>query len=89
MPANHGADRVRRHDGFTARLGLWAAAVLHLDGLLSFLTKAARLGWELPTSQAQVLLGEKPRGALLERFGFTFRGSGKHGQEIGWRVKRR
>ena len=89
MPANHGADRDRRHDGFTARLGLWAAAVLHLDGLLSFLAKAARLGWELPTSQVHLLLGTKPRGASLERYGFTFRASGKHGQEISWRVERR
>jgi hypothetical protein len=68
---------------------LVAAAVLHLDGLLSFLTKAARLGWELPTSQVHLLLGTKPRGASLERYGFTFRASGKHGQEISWRVERR
>lgn len=68
---------------------LVAAAVLHLDGLLSFLTKAARLGWELPTSQVQLLLGTKPRGASLERYGFTFRAAGKHGQETSWRVERR
>lgn len=68
---------------------LVAAAVLHLDGLLSFLTKAARLGWELPTSQVQLLVGCKPRGASLERYGFTFRAAGKHGQETSWRVERR
>ena len=68
---------------------LVAAAVLHLDGLLSFLTKAARLGWELPTSQVQLLLGGKPRGASLDRYGFTFRAAGKHGQETSWRVERR
>ena len=67
---------------------LVAAVVLHLDGLLSFLTKAARLGWELPTSQVQLLLGTKPRGASLERYGFTFRAAGKHGQETSWRVER-
>ena len=67
---------------------LVAAAVTHLDGLLSFLTKAARLGWELPTSQVQLLLGAKPRGASMERYGFTFRAAGKHGQETSWRVSR-
>lgn len=67
---------------------LVAAAVLHLDGLLSFLTKAARLGWELPTSQVHLLLGTKPRGPSLERYGFTFRAAGKHGQETSWRVER-
>jgi hypothetical protein len=66
---------------------LVAAAVTHLDGLLSFLTKAARLGWELPTSQVQLLLGAKPRGASMERYGFTFRAAGKHGQETSWRVE--
>ena len=67
---------------------LVAAAVTHLDGLLSFLTKAARLGWELPTSQVQLLLGAKPRGASMERYGLTFRAAGKHGQETSWRVER-
>lgn len=67
---------------------LVAAAVSHLDGLLSFLTKAARLGWELPTSQVQLLLGAKPRGASMDRYGFTFRAAGKHGQETSWRVER-
>jgi hypothetical protein len=57
--------------------------------ILSFLTKAARLGWELPTSQVQLLLGAKPRGASLDRYGFTFRAVGKHGQETSWRVERR
>ncbi len=65
-----------------------AAAVLHLDGLLSFLTKAARLGWELPTSQVQLPVGARPRGSSLERYGFTFRAAGKHGQETSWRVER-
>jgi hypothetical protein len=63
-----GPKGVRRHVGFTARLGSWAAAVLHLDGLLSFLTKAARLGWDLPTSQDHILLRTKPRGVSLERY---------------------
>ncbi len=65
-----------------------AAAVLHIDGLLSFLTKAARLGWELPTSQVHLLVGTKPRRASLERYGFPFRASGKHGQETSWREDR-
>ena len=66
-----------------------AAADLHLDGLLSFLTKAARLGGgELPTSQVHFRVGTKPRGASLERYGFTFRASGKHGQETSWREER-
>ena len=67
---------------------LVAAAVSHLDGLLSFLTKAARLSWELPTSQVQLLVGAKPRGATFSRYGFTFTQAGKHGQETSWRVER-
>ncbi len=67
---------------------LVAAAVQHLDGLLSFLTKAARNSWELPTSQVQLLVGAKPRGATFSRYGFTFRPAGKHGQETSWRVER-
>jgi hypothetical protein len=67
---------------------LVAAAVTHLDGLLSFLTKAARLSWELPTSQVQLLVGAKPRGTTFSRYGFTFRPAGKHGQETSWRVER-
>jgi hypothetical protein len=67
---------------------LVAAAVSHLDGLLSFLTKAARNSWELPTSQVQLLVGAKPRGASFSRCGFSFRPSGRHGQETSWRVER-
>lgn len=67
---------------------LVAAAVSHLDGLLSFLTKAARNSWELPTSQIQLLVGAKPRGTTFSRYGFTFRPAGKHGQETSWRVER-
>ena len=67
---------------------LVAAAVSHLDGLLSFLTKAARNSWELPTSQVQLLVGAKPRGASFSRYGFSFRPSGRHGQETSWRVER-
>ena len=58
-----------------------ALAVSHLDGLLSFLMKAARNSWELPTSQVQLLVGAKPRGTAFARHGFTFRPAGKHGQE--------
>ena len=60
----------------------------HLDGLLSSLTKAARNSGELPTSQAQLLVGAKPRGASVSRYGFSFRPSGRHGQETSWRVER-
>ena len=67
---------------------LVAAAVSHLDGLLSFLMKAARNSWELPTSQVQLLVGAKPRGTAFARYGFTFRPAGKHGQETSWRVER-
>lgn len=67
---------------------LVAAAVAHLDSLLSFLTKAARNSWELPTSQVQLLVGAKPRGTAFSRYGFTFRPAGKHGQETSWRVER-
>ena len=67
---------------------LVAAAVSHLDGLLSFLTKAARNSWELPTSQVQLLVGAKPRGTTFARYGSTSRPAGKHGQETSWRVER-
>ncbi len=67
---------------------LVAAAMSHLDGLLSFLTKAARNSWELPTSQVQLLVGAKPRGTSFSRYGFSFRPAGKHGQETSWRVAR-
>ena len=67
---------------------LVAAAVSHLDGLLSFLMKAARNSWELPTSQVQLLVGAKPRGSSFSRYGFSFRPSGRHGQETSWRVER-
>jgi hypothetical protein len=67
---------------------LKAAAVSHLDGPLSFLTKADRHSWELPTSQVQLLVGAKPRGTTFARYGFTFRPAGKHGQETSWRVER-
>lgn len=68
---------------------LVAATVQHLDGLLSFLTKAARNSWELPTSQVELLVGARPRGSAFSRYGFTFRSAGKHGQETSWRVERR
>ena len=64
------------------------AAVSNLDGLLSFLRKAARNSWELPTSQVQLLVGAKHRGTTFARYGFTFRPAGKHGQETSWRVER-
>ena len=67
---------------------LVAAALSHLDGLLSFLTKSARNSWELPASQVQLLVGVKPRGTTFARYRFTFRPAGKHGQETSWRVER-
>jgi hypothetical protein len=67
---------------------LVAAAASHLDGLLSFLSKAARNNCELPTSQVQLLVGAKPRGTTIARYGFTFRPAGKHGQETSWKVER-
>ena len=67
---------------------LVGAAVSHLDGLLSFLMKAARNSWELPASQDQLLVGVKPRGTTFARYRFTFRPAGKHGQETSWRVER-
>ena len=67
---------------------LVAAAASHLDGLLTFLTKAALNSWDLPTSQVQLLVGAKPRGATFSRQGLSFRPSGRHGQETSWRVER-
>ena len=67
---------------------LVAAAVFHLDGLLSFLAKVALNSWELPTSQVQLLLGASPRGATFSRYRFSFRPSGRHDQETSWRVER-
>lgn len=75
-------------DGEEAPEELVAAAVAHLDGLLSFLTKAARNSWELPTSQVHLLVGAKPKGAVFSRYGFAFVPAGKHGQETSWRVER-
>lgn len=48
---------------------LVAAAASHLQGLLSFLMKAARNSWELPTSQVQLLVSAKPRGITFARYG--------------------
>jgi hypothetical protein len=67
---------------------LVAAEVEHLDRLLSFLTKAARLSWALPTSKVELLVGAKPRGASLERYGFRFTVVGQQGRELAWRVER-
>ena len=67
---------------------LVGATVYHLDGLLSFLMKAARNNWEPPTSQVQLLVRAKPRATTFSRHGLTFRPSGKHGQETSWRVER-
>ena len=67
---------------------LVAAEVEHLDRLLSFLTKAARLSWCLPTSRVELLVGAKPRGASLERYGFRFTVVGQQGREMAWRVER-
>lgn len=67
---------------------LVAAEVEHLARLLSFLAKAARLGWCLPTSRVELLLGVRPRGAKVERYGFTFLAGGQHGKELSWRVER-
>jgi len=67
---------------------LVAAEVEHLDRLLSFLTKAARLSWCLPTSRVELLVGAKPRGASLERYGFRFTVVGQQGRELAWRVER-
>lgn len=64
------------------------AEVEHLDRLLSFLTKAARLSWCLPTSRVELLLGTTPRGASLERYGFKFVALGRQGREVAWRVER-
>ena len=64
------------------------AEVEHLDRLLSFLTKAARLSWCLPTSKVELLLGTTPRGASLERYGFKFVAVGRQGREVSWRVER-
>ncbi len=64
------------------------AEVEHLDRLLSFLTKAARLSWCLPTSKVELLLGTTPRGASLERYGFRFVAVGRQGREVAWRVER-
>ena len=49
-----------------------AAAVSHLDGLLSFLMKEARNSWELPTSQVQLLVVAKPQGPPSPDKGLAF-----------------
>lgn len=67
---------------------LVAAGISHLDSSLSFLRKAARNSWELPTSQIQLLVVAKPLGAAFSRYGFTFQPAWKCGQETSWRVER-
>lgn len=79
---------LQEDDDSEAPEDLVAAEVEHLDRLLSFLTKAARLSWCLPTSKVQLLVGTKPRGASLERYGFRFTAVGRQGQEVAWRVER-
>jgi hypothetical protein len=67
---------------------LVAATISHLDGLLSYMMKAARNSWELPASRVQLLVVAAPRGATFSRYGLSFRPAGKHGQETSWRVER-
>lgn len=67
---------------------LVSAEVEHLDRLLSFLSKAARLNWCLPTSKVEMLVGARPRGLSLDRYGFRFNQVGRHGQEYCWSVER-
>jgi len=64
------------------------AEVEHLDRLLSFLTKAARLSWEIPTSKVELLLGTTPRGGAFRRYGFTFTPERGQGRQTFWRVER-
>jgi hypothetical protein len=42
--------------------------------------EAAGLGWKLPASETQLLVGAKPRGTSFSRYGLSFRPAGKHGQ---------
>ena len=64
------------------------AEVEHLDRLLSFLTKAVRNSWCLPTSKVELLLGSTPRGGMFCRYGFTFTPERGQGRETFWRVGR-
>lgn len=70
------------------RKGKAVPYISHLDGLLSFLTKAARTSWELPTAQVQLLVGAKPLVSTFSRYGCSVRPSGRHGRETSWRMER-
>jgi len=59
-----------------------------LERLLAFLDRAAERGWALPTSTVELLVGGRPRGESVERYGFRFVHAGQHGREIAWRVQR-
>jgi hypothetical protein len=67
---------------------LVAVTISHLDGLLSYMMKAARKSRELPASRVQLLVVAEPRGATFSRYGLSFRPTGKQGQETSWRVVR-
>ena len=54
---------------------------------LLMLLALASIAGELRTSQIQLLVGAKLQGALFSRYGFSFRPSGRHGQETAASVK--
>ena len=59
-----------------------------LERLLPFLAKASEQGWLLPTSTVELLIGARPRGAGVDRFGYRFTAAGAHGREIAWAISR-
>ena len=56
------------------------AAVLAVASVQA-IGQLARLSWCLPTSRVELLVGAKPRGASLERYGFRFTVVGQQGRE--------
>lgn len=59
-----------------------------LERLLPFLAKASEQGWTLPGSTVGLLIGARPRGPGIERYGFRFTPAGSHGRERAWAVSR-
>ena len=75
------ADSQAPHELVIAELDL-------LERLLPFLTKASEQGWTLPGSTVELLIGARPRGQGIERYGFSFTPSGSHGRERAWSVSK-
>jgi hypothetical protein len=65
----------------------WLLSTLLQNLSMDALRRLQATGYS-PTSRVELLVGAKPRGASLERYGFRFVVAGQHGRELAWRVER-